>query len=213
MEHDTDLLSDPLDEADAFHLPRTHIPSSYLSIEPGAQSSMDLPLPSTNIGFKLLLKMGWSEGRGLGSRGEGRVEPIRIDLKEDKMGVGKLEELNTYHLESTAKRRTTESERIAEETEEGRVARETLVQKREQIREEIKSVTAAFYCALCDKQYQKISEYETHLSSYDHHHRKVCFCAGGAGVGERKAKSRAVAAGEREKMQKQRLADLKMLFR
>lgn len=34
-------------------------------------------------------------------------------------------------------------------------------------------VKSAFYCALCDKQYERISDYEVHLSSYDHNHKKV----------------------------------------
>jgi len=29
-----------------------------------------------------------------------------------------------------------------------------------------------FYCKLCNKQYTKIMEYEAHLSSYDHNHKK-----------------------------------------
>jgi hypothetical protein len=29
-----------------------------------------------------------------------------------------------------------------------------------------------FYCELCDKQYTRSGEYDNHLSSYDHHHRK-----------------------------------------
>lgn len=33
----------------------------------------------------------------------------------------------------------------------------------------------SFFCELCDKGYQRISEYENHLSSYEHNHRKVYF--------------------------------------
>lgn len=32
----------------------------------------------------------------------------------------------------------------------------------------------SFFCELCDKGYQRISEYENHLSSYEHNHRKAC---------------------------------------
>lgn len=31
---------------------------------------------------------------------------------------------------------------------------------------------AEFFCAVCDKQYKTVAEFATHLSSYDHHHRK-----------------------------------------
>lgn len=133
---------------------------------------MDEHLPESNIGYKLLLKMGWKVGQGLGSLQQGRKEPIRIDIKSDSLGVGKLEEENYYHSTSTARRKALDSEKIAEETEEERVQRQNKVQKQESIKKELETINAAFYCALCDKQYTKISEYETHLSSYDHNHRK-----------------------------------------
>jgi hypothetical protein len=30
-----------------------------------------------------------------------------------------------------------------------------------------------FFCSLCNKQYKLAHEFESHLSSYDHNHRKV----------------------------------------
>ncbi|RGB27583.1 G-patch domain-containing protein [Rhizophagus diaphanus] len=161
-----------LEEEDAFSLPRGHIPQSYLDLSSTDMASMDEHLPESNIGYKLLMKMGWKAGQGLGSSQQGRKEPIRIDIKSDSLGVGKLEEENYYHATSTAKRKALDSEKIAEETEEERVQRQNKVQKQESIKKELENINAAFYCALCDKQYTKISEYETHLSSYDHNHRK-----------------------------------------
>ncbi|CAG8694098.1 10758_t:CDS:2, partial [Funneliformis mosseae] len=158
-EDDNDLFDDI-----SFSLPRGHVPQSYLDLSSTEIASMDEHLPESNIGYKLLLKMGWKVGQGLGSR----KEPIRIDIKSDSLGVGKLEEENYYHSTSTARRKALDSEKIAEETEEER----NKVQKQESIKKELETINAAFYCALCDKQYTKISEYETHLSSYDHNHRK-----------------------------------------
>eukprot|EP01027_Heterolobosea_sp_BB2_P014851 GEZU01021304.1.p1 GENE.GEZU01021304.1~~GEZU01021304.1.p1 ORF type:complete len:518 (-),score=100.24 GEZU01021304.1:431-1795(-) len=47
---------------------------------------------SSNIGHQMLTKMGWSEGRGLGSTVEGSVEPVASKIggapKTDKTGVG-----------------------------------------------------------------------------------------------------------------------------
>ncbi|KAJ3043670.1 hypothetical protein HDV00_004443 [Rhizophlyctis rosea] len=157
---DEDRLDEDFDYTNAFQS------------EDAEPSSMDTHLPEHNIGYKLLTKMGWSKGRGLGREGGGRVVPIPIVFKDDSLGVGKSEELDTYHVESTAKRKALDSERLLEETDEQRMDRETKVARVEAIKDEIKTVTAAFYCALCDKQYSKISEYEAHLSSYDHHHRK-----------------------------------------
>ncbi|XP_076379183.1 angiogenic factor with G patch and FHA domains 1 isoform X4 [Megalopta genalis] len=40
------------------------------------QSSMDTSITKDNRGFKLLSKMGWTEGQSLGKEGDGRTEPI-----------------------------------------------------------------------------------------------------------------------------------------
>ena len=41
------------------------------------------------------------------------------------------------------------------------------------IKDELKKANEVFYCDVCDKQYTRLPEWENHLSSYDHHHRKV----------------------------------------
>ncbi|RIB08021.1 hypothetical protein C2G38_2212739 [Gigaspora rosea] len=128
---------EPLEEQ-VFLLPRGHVPQAYLDLSNTDMASMDIHLPESNVGYKLLTKMGWKAGQGLGS----------------------LQQV------STAKRKALDSEKIAEETE------EEASTKRESIKKELEIINSAFYCALCDKQYTKITEYETHLSSYDHNHRK-----------------------------------------
>ena len=47
-------------------------------------------LPDTNKGYQLLNKMGWDEAEqpGLGSSGQGRVQPIKTMLRPDKRGLG-----------------------------------------------------------------------------------------------------------------------------
>ncbi|KAK9764311.1 hypothetical protein K7432_008284 [Basidiobolus ranarum] len=132
---------------------------------------VDTPIPSTNVGYQLLLKMGW-QGKGLGVNQQGRLEPVKVTLKEDKLGLGKLEAEQTVHTESTSRRKALESEKIAEENEEQKVLREEKAQQQEDLKKHIHEINSAFYCSLCDKQYTKISEYESHLSSYDHHHKK-----------------------------------------
>ncbi|CEP14726.1 hypothetical protein [Parasitella parasitica] len=116
--------------------------------------------------------MGWQAGKGLGSQGQGRIDPIRIDLKDDSLGVGKAEEYSATHVSTTAKRKALDSEKQLEETELQKMEREYQVEKKQAIAQELKQVKKAFYCELCDKQYQNISEYEQHLQSYDHHHKK-----------------------------------------
>lgn len=40
------------------------------------------------IGMKLLMKMGYKPGEGLGASGEGRIEPIAVAVRKDKAGIG-----------------------------------------------------------------------------------------------------------------------------
>lgn len=103
----------------------------------------------------------------------GRTDPIRLDYKADSLGVGKAEEEQSYHVSSTAKRKTMDSEKMLEESQAERAYRESKAEKQQAIHKEIKDVTRAFYCELCDKQYSKVIDYEKHLQSYDHHHKKV----------------------------------------
>ncbi|CAG8516446.1 3902_t:CDS:2 [Ambispora leptoticha] len=170
FDNNDDLLEDEQDRA--FNLPRGHVPQAYLDFSNTDVASMDQHLPSSNIGYKLLMKMGWQAGQGLGKSQQGRKDPIRIETKSDSLGVGKQEEEDYYHVTTTAKRKALDSEKIAEETEAERRKRESKVMKQESIKKELETINSAFYCSLCDKQYTKISEYETHLSSYDHNHRK-----------------------------------------
>ncbi|KAI8921647.1 hypothetical protein BC831DRAFT_499015 [Entophlyctis helioformis] len=182
------------------------------------QSSMAVPIAASNKGFRLMLKLGWTVGTGLGVSGSGRLDPVPILAKDDLLGLGRAEQMRSFHVEST-RRKATEMERIAAETDSERAEREAKVRKTESIKEEIKAVQAAFYCALCDKQYTKISEYETHLSSYDHHHKKrfkemqemskrgaLLGQRGAGGASKAKDKERAREEREMQRMQ-QALAD------
>jgi Pin2-interacting protein X1 len=45
-------------------------------------------LDDTKIGQKLLEKMGWAKGKGLGREEQGDLEPIRLKYKNDAEGVG-----------------------------------------------------------------------------------------------------------------------------
>lgn len=41
-----------------------------------------------NVGNKLLKMMGWTEGTGLGTNGEGRVDPIQTAIYAQGVGLG-----------------------------------------------------------------------------------------------------------------------------
>jgi hypothetical protein len=40
-------------------------------------------------GFAMLQKMGYNPGKGLGKTGEGRVEPVAVEIKVDRAGLGR----------------------------------------------------------------------------------------------------------------------------
>jgi hypothetical protein len=45
-------------------------------------------LPETNKGFKMMAKFGFKQGDTLGKSEDARKEPIRVDIKGDKSGIG-----------------------------------------------------------------------------------------------------------------------------
>lgn len=100
----------------------------------------------------------------------GRVDPIKISPPLGRLGVGKEEEDAEVTAKAAIKRKELEVERSL--SDEQTVKRQEQVIKEKQIKTEVAQINKQFYCELCNKQYTKISEYETHLSSYDHHHKK-----------------------------------------
>ena len=50
---------------------------------------------------------------------------------------------------------------------------QVLAEREQKIQTEVKEIRKVFYCELCNKQYKLAMEFEVHLSSYDHNHRKV----------------------------------------
>ncbi|XP_053614738.1 angiogenic factor with G patch and FHA domains 1-like isoform X2 [Plodia interpunctella] len=66
---------------------RETVGSSHHS-EKTMSSNLDTFIPAENKGFKLLQKMGWSKGEGLGKDGQGDVEPIPLVNNEGKTGLG-----------------------------------------------------------------------------------------------------------------------------
>uniref|UniRef100_A0A3B1K2X6 G patch domain-containing protein 11 n=1 Tax=Astyanax mexicanus TaxID=7994 RepID=A0A3B1K2X6_ASTMX len=56
------------------------------------QEALQSSISTENKGFALLQKMGYKAGQGLGREGSGRVDPIPLNIKTDRGGIG-LEEL------------------------------------------------------------------------------------------------------------------------
>ncbi|XP_037034907.1 angiogenic factor with G patch and FHA domains 1 isoform X2 [Bradysia coprophila] len=51
-------------------------------------ASIDTSIPSENKGFKMLSKLGWSQGQTLGKNQTGLLEPIPLQSNEGKKGLG-----------------------------------------------------------------------------------------------------------------------------
>ena len=133
---------------------------------------MDVPIPESNRGYALLCRMGWGRGSSLGIREGGIVEPVRISEQYGFLGLGKWTEDETHATAATESRKAMTSELISVEDDVAREAREAQVAHEQMIAAAVSEQTSAFYCDVCAKQYSKVTEFENHLSSYDHHHKK-----------------------------------------
>ncbi|KAB1216272.1 G patch domain-containing protein 8 [Morella rubra] len=180
------------DFTEDFRLPIYHKPTENVDLDDVEQASLDTHLTSSNVGFRLLQKMGW-KGKGLGKNEQGMflvkwkylyysyilfsgmeyagiIEPIKSGIRDPKLGVGKQEQDDFFTAEENIQRRKLDIE--LEESEEHTKKREVLAEREQKIQTEVKEIRKVFFCDLCNKQYKLAVEFEAHLSSYDHNHRK-----------------------------------------
>ncbi|CAG5125117.1 unnamed protein product, partial [Candidula unifasciata] len=69
--------------------------------EAGLKSSIS----SDSKGFALLQKMGYKPGMGIGKHGTGRVEPVSIELKNNRSGLGRDTEKKKVKRQKAEERR------------------------------------------------------------------------------------------------------------
>lgn len=63
-----------------FRLPINHRPTENVDLDNVVQASLDTQLTSSNVGFRLLQKMGW-KGKGLGKDEQGMsIKVISIEI-------------------------------------------------------------------------------------------------------------------------------------
>ncbi|KAK4057368.1 hypothetical protein OIO90_001437 [Microbotryomycetes sp. JL221] len=127
---------------------------------------------SLNVGMRMLLKLGWTQGKGLGKDLQGRVDPIDPKENSAMMGLGK-QRMDNEMIELTVQSgaRQLESTRFAKETDDQRKARMERAAQVAQVKADVAATLDKFRCDICDKAYANVSQYNEHLNSYDHHHR------------------------------------------
>ncbi|QQP57225.1 Angiogenic factor with G patch and FHA domains 1like [Caligus rogercresseyi] len=54
-------------------------------------ASLETSIDSRNKGFNMLAKMGWKEGEGLGKSASGIAEPVGIEQRSERAGLGAQE--------------------------------------------------------------------------------------------------------------------------
>ncbi|KAE9446718.1 hypothetical protein C3L33_21380, partial [Rhododendron williamsianum] len=128
--YDETVLEDLDDE---FRLPISHRPTENVDLDNVEQASLDTKLTSSNVGFRLLQKMGW-KGKGLGKDEQGITEPIKSGMRDPKLGIGKQEEDDYFTAEENIQRRKLDIE--LEETEEIAKKREVIAEREQKIQTE-----------------------------------------------------------------------------
>jgi hypothetical protein len=119
-------------------------------------SSQDSSIQSSNVGFKMLQKMGWKEAGGLGKEGKGIIAPIEATQHAGQVGIGKDEEYNKILDEATRERKKLDVE--IEQSEEVVQQRKDNAERSNQIEENVKNMHKEFFCEICNKQYINVHE-------------------------------------------------------
>ena len=55
---------------------------------PNSKTLEFAPIDDSNIGHKILQKLGWSKGQGLGTQNEGISEPLPLTIRKKRSGLG-----------------------------------------------------------------------------------------------------------------------------
>ncbi|XP_011251924.1 angiogenic factor with G patch and FHA domains 1 isoform X1 [Camponotus floridanus] len=86
---------------------RQYVGSSHHRVKT-EQTSVHTSIAKDNKGFKILSKMGWSEGHSLGKDGDGITEPVSIRGNYNKAGIGSSEaDFPNIELDSNMEKKQT----------------------------------------------------------------------------------------------------------
>ena len=70
------------------HVRKNQKPTRVLEAE-RREEGLSVAISSENKGFAMLKKMGFDPSKGLGKSGEGRKEPVSVEVKADRAGLGR----------------------------------------------------------------------------------------------------------------------------
>ncbi|KAJ8448152.1 hypothetical protein Cgig2_031876 [Carnegiea gigantea] len=80
-------------------------------------ANLETAIPESNIGFKLLRQMGYTPGSALGKEGSGQAEPIGLEIRRSRAGIGRehpLKEKARREKEMVERKRRREEELMEE---------------------------------------------------------------------------------------------------
>lgn len=114
-----------LDDGD-FRLPLKRYIEENVDLDETECASIDTAIPPSNVGYRLLQKLGWRPGGGLGREQQGICEPVRLDANDTgtRIGVGRGQVDKQYTAAENVERRAMEVEIQADEGEERKQKRE-----------------------------------------------------------------------------------------
>lgn len=163
---------DWLDHDDDFKLPLAP-PSEDFDFTGIRVVTASTPIEDTNLGFRLLLKLGWKKDGGLGAKAQGITAPILVSASSNNgsMGLGKDTEFAETAAAATQERRKLRSEQLLNETKQEGEKRQEEEVRQQTIAADVRDTLAVFNCKLCKAQYATSEQWDEHLSSYQHHHR------------------------------------------
>ncbi|KAF2707573.1 G-patch-domain-containing protein [Pleomassaria siparia CBS 279.74] len=79
--------------------------------EAAREAALSTALPSSNKGFKMMAKFGFKQGDSLGKSEDARKEPVQVNIKEDRGGIG-LESEKKRKFKETMAQAAKEAKRI-----------------------------------------------------------------------------------------------------
>lgn len=70
------------------------------------KASMHTPIGDDNKGARMLAKMGWNKGQGLGKDGSGIINPIKAESYAQSAGIGATTKRDLSSMDDSYKNRT-----------------------------------------------------------------------------------------------------------